>query len=161
MAGASDEVMLIDPKSTVLSAATASLCSTRNAPFVATSLRLACDFTFRLKLPSLLVQVAGYAGLGAYTAKTAYGMLNLGLNAQQAINLPNFGVAGAPTLIEEKRFPASTVDALKGRGHEVFEQSMVSGLQAIDRANLNPASGGGSGRLGGADPRREGIVRGD
>ncbi len=96
-----------------------------------------------------------------YTAKTAYGMLNWGMNAQQAINLPNFAALSAPTLLEEKRFPAATVDALKARGHDVREQSMVSGLQAIGRANLNPASGGGSGWFGGADPRREGVVRGD
>ena len=96
-----------------------------------------------------------------FTAKTVYGMLNWGLNAQQAINLPNFGAAGAPTLLEEKRFPTATVDALKGRGHDVLEQTMVSGLQAIGRANLNAASGGGAGWFGGADPRREGVVRGD
>ncbi len=96
-----------------------------------------------------------------YTAKTIYGMLNWGLNAQQAINLPNFGAAGAPTLLEEKRFPKATVDALKARGHDAREQNMTSGLQAIGRANLNPTSGGSSGWFGGADPRREGIVRGD
>lgn len=96
-----------------------------------------------------------------FTAKTIYGMLNWGLNAQQAINLPNFGAAGAPTLLEEKRFPAATVEALKGRGHEVREQALVSGLQAIGRADLNAASGGGKGWFGGADPRREGVVRGD
>jgi gamma-glutamyltranspeptidase/glutathione hydrolase len=96
-----------------------------------------------------------------FTAKTVYGMLNWGLNAQQAINLPNFGAAGAPTLLEEKRFPTATMDSLKGRGHDVREQAMVSGLQAIGRANLNAASGGGAGWFGGADPRREGVVRGD
>ncbi len=96
-----------------------------------------------------------------FTAKTVYGMLNWGLNAQQAINLPNFGAAGAPTLLEEKRFPQATVDALKVRGHDVREQTMVSGLQAIGRAHLNAASGGGTGWFGGADPRREGVVRGD
>jgi gamma-glutamyltranspeptidase / glutathione hydrolase len=96
-----------------------------------------------------------------YTAKTLYGMLNWNMNAQQAINLPNFGALFAPTLLEEKRFPVSTVDSLKARGHEVREQAMVSGLQAIGRANLNAASGGGSGWFGGADPRREGVVRGD
>ncbi|TAH10383.1 MAG: gamma-glutamyltransferase family protein [Curvibacter sp.] len=96
-----------------------------------------------------------------FTAKTTYGMLNWGLNAQQAINLPNFAAAGAPTLLEENRFPKATVDALKGRGHEVREQVLVSGLQAIGRANLNAASGGGAGWFGGADPRREGVVRGD
>jgi gamma-glutamyltranspeptidase / glutathione hydrolase len=88
-----------------------------------------------------------------YTAKTIYGMYNWGLNAQQAINLPNFGAGGAPTLLEEKRFPASTVDNLKARGHETREQGMTSGLQAIGRTP--------SGWFGGADPRREGVVRGD
>lgn len=96
-----------------------------------------------------------------FTAKTIYGMLNWGMNAQQAIDLPNFGATGAPTLLEEKRFPPATVEALKKRGHEVREQSMVSGLQAIGRAKLNAASGGGPGWFGGADPRREGVVRGD
>jgi gamma-glutamyltranspeptidase / glutathione hydrolase len=92
-----------------------------------------------------------------YTAKTLYGVLNWGLNTQQAINLPNFGLTspalGAPVLLEEKRFPAATVQALKARGHEVREQNMTSGLQAIERTP--------NGFFGGADPRREGVVMGD
>jgi gamma-glutamyltranspeptidase / glutathione hydrolase len=88
-----------------------------------------------------------------YTAKTLYGVLNWGLNTQQAINLPNFAATGAPTQLEEKRFAPATVDALKVRGHEVRELAMTSGLQAIERTS--------SGFFGGADPRREGIVMGD
>jgi gamma-glutamyltranspeptidase / glutathione hydrolase len=88
-----------------------------------------------------------------YTAKTLYGTLNWGLNTQQAINLPNFGATGAPTLLEEKRFPPATVDALKTRGHEVREQALTSGLQAIERT--------ATGFFGGADPRREGVVMGN
>ncbi len=88
-----------------------------------------------------------------YTAKTLYGMLNWGMNAQQAINLPNFGATGAPTMLEEKRFPASTVDWLKARQHEVRETDMTSGLQAIGRT--------ADGFFGGADPRREGVVMGE
>jgi gamma-glutamyltranspeptidase / glutathione hydrolase len=92
-----------------------------------------------------------------YTAKTLYGVLNWGLNTQQAINLPNFGLTsaalGAPALLEEKRFPAGTVEALKALGHEVREQNMTSGLQAIQRTPSN--------FFGGADPRREGVVMGD
>jgi gamma-glutamyltranspeptidase/glutathione hydrolase len=83
------------------------------------------------------------------------------LNAQQAIDLPNLGALGAPTLLEEKRFPAATVEQLKARGHEVREGPMASGLQAVSRSDLNAASGAGSGWFGGADPRREGVVRGD
>ncbi len=88
-----------------------------------------------------------------YTAKTLYGMLNWGLNTQQAINLPNFGSANGPTLLEEKRFPVATVEALKAQGHEVREINMTSGLQAIQKT--------ATGWFGGADPRREGVVMGD
>lgn len=88
-----------------------------------------------------------------YTAKTLYGTLNWGLNAQQAIDLPNFGSNNGPTLLEEKRFPAATVQALQARGHEVREMNMTSGLQAIQRTP--------GGFFGGADPRREGVVMGD
>ena len=92
-----------------------------------------------------------------YTAKTLYGVLNWGLVPQQAINLPNFGSTNGPTLLEEKRFPAATVDTLKARGHEVREMNMTSGLQAITLGNAH----GQPVLLGGADPRREGIVMGD
>jgi gamma-glutamyltranspeptidase/glutathione hydrolase len=88
-----------------------------------------------------------------YTAKTLWGTFNWGLNAQQAINLPNFGSTNGPTVLEEKRFPASTVEALKAMGHEVREINMTSGLQAIQKTP--------TGYFGGADPRREGVVLGD
>jgi gamma-glutamyltranspeptidase/glutathione hydrolase len=51
-----------------------------------------------------------------FTAKTLYGVLNWGLNAQQAIDLPNFGSLNGPTMLEEKRFPPATVQALRRRG---------------------------------------------
>ena len=92
-----------------------------------------------------------------YTAKTLYGVLNWGLLPQQAINLPNFGSLNGPTLLEEKRFAPATVDALKSRGHEVRETTMTSGLQAIARGQAH----GTPLWLGGADPRREGVVMGD
>ena len=92
-----------------------------------------------------------------YVAKTLYGTLNWGLNPQRAIDLPNFGSLNGPSLLEEKRFPAPTVDALRTRGAEVREQNMTSGLQAIMRGTSN----GQSVLLGGADPRREGVVMGD
>lgn len=88
-----------------------------------------------------------------YTAKLLTGTLHWGLNAQQAVSLPNFGSLNGPTLLEAKGFPASTVDALKARGHDVREMDMTSGLQAIERTP--------TGWFGGADPRREGLVLGD
>jgi len=95
----------------------------------------------------------GGAAIIHYTAKLLTGTLHWGLNAQQAIDLPNFGSLGGPTLLEAQRFNSSTVDALKARGHEVREMEMTSGLQAIERIP--------SGWFGGADPRREGLVKGD
>jgi gamma-glutamyltranspeptidase / glutathione hydrolase len=94
-----------------------------------------------------------------YTAKTLYGMLNWGLNAQEAINLPNFGSLNGPTILEENRFPAATIEALKARGHEIREVSMTSGLQGIQTTRDSRTNA--TGFFGGADPRREGVVRGD
>ncbi len=88
-----------------------------------------------------------------HTAKLLYGTLNWGLNAQQAIDLPNFGSLNGPSLLEENRFSPATVEALKARGAEVREQNMTSGLQAIQKTD--------KGFFGGADPRREGVVLGD
>ncbi len=88
-----------------------------------------------------------------FTAKTLYGVLNWGLNMQQAINLPNFGSLNGPTLLEEKRFSRATVEALRTRGHEMRELNMTSGLQGIQRTP--------NGFFGAADPRREGIVMGN
>ncbi|MDB5932000.1 MAG: gamma-glutamyltransferase 1, Threonine peptidase family [Polaromonas sp.] len=92
-----------------------------------------------------------------FTAKTLYGVLNWGLLPQQAIDLPNFASLNGPTLLEEKRFAPATVEALRARGAEVREQAMTSGLQAITRGQAH----GMPLWLGGADPRREGLVMGD
>ena len=88
-----------------------------------------------------------------YTAKLLAGTLHGGLNAQQAISLPNFGSLNGPTLLEAGRFAPALVNDLKARGHEVREMEMTSGLQAIERTP--------QGWFGGADPRREGVVLGD
>jgi gamma-glutamyltranspeptidase/glutathione hydrolase len=88
-----------------------------------------------------------------YTAKLLYGTLNWAQDAQQAINLPNFGSLNGITLLEDHRFPAATLESLKRTGAQVREVPMTSGLQAIQKTP--------SGWFGGADPRREGVVRGD
>ncbi len=108
------------------------------------------------KASGKLVMSAGSPG-GAqiihFTTKTLYGVLNWGLNTQQAINLPNFSSLNGPSLLEEKRFPPAVVEALRARGAEVREQNLTSGLQGIQ---VTP-----TGLYGGADPRREGVVAGD
>lgn len=95
----------------------------------------------------------GGAAIIHFTAKTLLGIYTWGLDAQRAIDLPNFGSFNGPTVLEAGRFPASTVEALKAQGHEVSETEMTSGLQAIERTS--------NGWFGGADPRREGVVMGE
>ncbi len=95
----------------------------------------------------------GGAAIIHFTAKTLLGMYGWGLDAQRAIDLPNFGSFNGPTVLEAGRFPEATVKALEARGHQVNEAEMTSGLQAIQRTS--------SGWFGGADPRREGVVMGE
>lgn len=92
-----------------------------------------------------------------FTAKTLLGTLQWGLSPQAAIDLPNVATTSGPLSLEEKRFPSTTVQALQALGHTVNETALTSGLQALQRGTLN----GRSVWLGGADPRREGIVAGD
>lgn len=88
-----------------------------------------------------------------FTAKTLVGSLQWGLDAQRAIDLPNFGSFNGPTVLEAGRFPEATVEALKARGHQVVLTDLPSGLQALQRT--------ATGWFGGADPRREGVVMGN
>jgi gamma-glutamyltranspeptidase/glutathione hydrolase len=92
-----------------------------------------------------------------FTAKTLVGVLNWGLSPQQAIALPNFGSVGGPLVLEGGRFAPATLAALRERGHEVREQALTSGLQAVVKQNKNEKPVW----VSGADPRREGEVMGE
>lgn len=109
---------------------------------------------FRRDTGELVASVGspGGAAIIHYTAKALVGMLDWGLNAQQAIDLPNFGNYNGPSVLESGRFPSATLEALRALGHEVRESELTSGLQAIQRTP--------TGLFGGADPRREGVVMG-
>ncbi len=88
-----------------------------------------------------------------YVSKVLVGALDWKLNVQQAISLPNFGSRNGPTELEAGQVPAAVVEQLKARGHEVRQVELNSGLQGLQRTP--------TGWFGGADPRREGIVRGE
>ena len=92
-----------------------------------------------------------------YVAKVLVGTLDWGLNVQQAIALPNFGSRNGPTELEERRFPQATLDALTARGHTLRLTEQNSGLHAIERLSIH----GERFWFGGADPRREGVAKGD
>ena len=101
----------------------------------------------------LSVGSPGGAYIIHFSTKTLYGVLHWGLDAQSAINLPNFAAFQGPTLLEAQRFSAATIKALRARDHTVIELPMASGIQAVQTT--------AHGLFGGADPRREGVVMGD
>lgn len=104
-----------------------------------------------------LVSLLGSPGGAAiihYTAKTIVGMLQWNLNAQEAINLPNFvNYNSSASVLEEGYFPNQTIEKLTSMGHTISTQSLTSGIQAIQVTE--------TGYFGGADPRREGVVKGE
>jgi len=92
-----------------------------------------------------------------FVAKVLVGTLDWGLDVQQAIALPNFGSRNGPTELEAGRFPQSEIEALQARGHVVRVGPQTSGLQGIERISVH----GVPLWFGGADPRREGVAKGD
>jgi gamma-glutamyltranspeptidase/glutathione hydrolase len=100
--------------------------------------------------------VAGSPGGSAiinYVAKTLIGVLDWNLDPQAAIALPNVGSRNGATELEANTRAVALADKLRALGHEVQVIDHTSGLQAIVRTK--------NGWIGGADPRREGIVKGD
>jgi gamma-glutamyltranspeptidase/glutathione hydrolase len=88
-----------------------------------------------------------------YVAKALVGVLDWGLDVQAAIALPNFGAAYGPTFIERGTAYEELAEALEKRGHVLNFSAQTSGLHGIERI--------ANGWRGGADPRREGVARGE
>ena len=104
----------------------------------------------------LVVGSPGGSAIVNYVAKTLIGVLDWGLDVQRAIALPNFGSRNGPTELEKDRTSPELLTALQARGHTVRVIEQTSGLQGIERV----VRGGQARWLGGADPRREGVVMG-
>jgi gamma-glutamyltranspeptidase/glutathione hydrolase len=113
-----------------------------------------------------LYAVAGSPGglaIIQYVTKTLVGMLDWGLNPQQAVSMVDFGAVNSPPTSVGGEHPAidnsdggdhdPLVQGLRAFGHQVDVSDQSSGLSAIMRSS--------SGWVGGADPRREGLVMGD
>jgi gamma-glutamyltranspeptidase/glutathione hydrolase len=89
-----------------------------------------------------------------YVAKTLIGMLDWHLDPQKAIDLPNVGSRNRGFVELENGSAAANLEPkLRALGLDVHVIDHTSGLQAIARTK--------SGWIGGADPRREGIVLGN
>ncbi|MHC3002222.1 gamma-glutamyltransferase family protein [Gordonia sp. GN26] len=116
--------------------------------------------------PAQVVAALGSPGgsvIIQFVVKTLVGMLDWGLNPQQAVSMIDFGSANTPTSNVGGEHPLvdiaddgandPLVRGLRERGEEVSVDEQSSGLSAIMRHD--------SGWIGGADPRREGAVMGD
>ncbi|WP_174909300.1 gamma-glutamyltransferase [Burkholderia diffusa] len=114
-------------------------------------------FDKKTKQVTMIVGSAGGPAIINHVAKTLIGVMDWGMTMQQAIALPNLGSMNGPTQLERGRVSDALVDGLKGRGHDVQVVEMNSGLQGIQRLNVQ----GQTVWFGGADPRREGIAMGD
>ncbi|MGE5737723.1 MAG: gamma-glutamyltransferase [Betaproteobacteria bacterium] len=88
-----------------------------------------------------------------FVVKTLVALIDWKLDPQAAIALPNFGSRNGPTELEKGTAVSALKPRLEALGHRTVVIDQTSGLQAIVRTSR--------GWIGGADPRREGIVLGD
>ena len=112
----------------------------------------------------------GGSNIIQYVTKALVALIDWRLDAQQALDLSNFGAQTSATTSLEAGMPAqSLADALRARGHTVSIVDINSGLHAIVFNGLRPDGRAGAlardprdGRwAGGADPRREGTAQGN
>lgn len=103
--------------------------------------------------PEIVTGSPGGSQIILYVVKTLVGMLDWGLNAQQAAALPNFGSQGGPFIIEYSPYYVWPAFDLTSYGHVIGNTTMTSGIHTIVRK--------GGHLEGGADPRREGVALGD
>ena len=101
---------------------------------------------------ALVIGSPGGSSIISYVARATIGILDWGQTPQAAISTGNAYARAAPAAIERQRLPPGIADALNARGWETRDMGATeeSGLHAI---LVTP-----QGLVGGADPRREGVV---
>jgi len=112
--------------------------------------------TFVLNKDGGLVLSVGSAGgqrIIGDTLQALIGMLDWNLSAQAALDLPRILNMNGPTELENKGELPAQAERLRALGHEVQVRAHEGGLTAIRRE--------GDGWGGGADPRRDGVAKGD
>ena len=120
---------------------------------------MAPTLVFEKESKKLVMSVGSPGGSAIinYVVKVLIAGLDWKLNMQQAVSLPNFGSRNGPTELELGRTSDALMDALKKKGHDIRLTDQTSGVQGIMRMTVN----GEQIWFGGADPRREGIAKGD
>lgn len=101
----------------------------------------------------LAVGARGGPRIIAYVVKALVGVLDWELGIQEAIALPNFVYAEGRLELERGTALSQRRAEFEARGHRVRETQLNSGLHGIERLD--------GGWRGGADPRMEGVARGD
>ncbi len=109
----------------------------------------------------------GGATIIQFVVKTLVGVLDWNLNAQQATSMINFGAANSPTTgiggehpnvaVTNNGATDALVTGLRALGHTVSVAAQSSGTGTVVRTTVK----GSTAFVGGADPRREGLVLGD
>ena len=100
----------------------------------------------------LVVGSPGGSRIVSYVAQTIIGVVDFGLDIQQAINLPKITNRNDYTALEKGTPIANLAPALSELGHNVKVVDLNSGLHGIQFKSRK--------LIGGADPRREGIAVG-
>jgi len=108
----------------------------------------------RTGVPTLVAGSPGGSRIICYVAQALIGILDWQMNPQQAAAMPHFCNRNGTTDIESHTGAERLSTALTGMGHEVQIRNLNSGLHLIQRLPSGEL-------LGGADPRREGLVLGD
>ncbi len=101
---------------------------------------------------AIVVGSAGGSAIINHVAKSLLGIIDWNLDPQAAIALPNFGSRNGPTELESGTSVVALAPKLKALGADVRVSAVTSGAHAIVRMR--------DGWIGGADPRREGVVVG-
>lgn len=112
--------------------------------------------TFVLDRDGKLVAALGSAGgsrIIGDTLQATVGLLDWNLSPQAALALPRVLNLNGATELEEGTAAAAQADALRGLGHEVQVRPHEGGLSAIRRT--------AEGWEGAADPRRDGVAKGE
>ena len=96
---------------------------------------------------------AGGSRIIGDTLQAAIGVLDWDLSMQAAIALPRIISANGPVELEAGTPLAAQADALRDLGHQVQVRPHDGGLSGVRRS--------GDGWEGGADPRRDGVAKGE
>jgi gamma-glutamyltranspeptidase/glutathione hydrolase len=103
-----------------------------------------------------LVLVGGSPGGSSiinFVARATIAILDWNMSPQDAINQGNVVARSAPVTVEDTRMPAGVLDALRTRGW-TFRTSQLGEESGMHFIQVTP-----HGLVGGADPRREGVVQ--